>query len=84
MITFLCRYPSHAQMWMVPIRSGLGDQKENDLESAMSDWDNFVEDTESYYGVNMNVLTKPFREEHEKYYLKVPFTKIKISIQIFL
>ncbi|KAG6502832.1 hypothetical protein ZIOFF_035120 [Zingiber officinale] len=63
-------YPSHAQMWMAPIRSGIGEKKENDLESAMSDWNNFVEDTESYYGVNMNVLTKQFREEHEKYYLK--------------
>lgn len=43
----------------------------NDFESAMSDWSNFVMDTENYYGVNMNILTKPFREEHEKYYLKV-------------
>ncbi|CAL9180731.1 unnamed protein product [Musa hybrid cultivar] len=63
-------YPSHARMWMAPIRSGLGDQKMNDLESAMSDWHGFVEETENYYGVNMNILTKPFREEHEKYYLK--------------
>ncbi|THU52453.1 hypothetical protein C4D60_Mb10t04140 [Musa balbisiana] len=63
-------YPSHARMWMAPIRSGLGDQKMNDLESAMSDWYGFVEETENYYGVNMNILTKPFREEHEKYYLK--------------
>lgn len=61
-------------MWMAPIRSGLGDQKMNDLESAMSDWYGFVEETENYYGVNMNILTKPFREEHEKYYLKVHFT----------
>lgn len=43
----------------------------NDLECAMNDWYNFVEETETHYGVNMNVLTKPYHEEHEKYYLKV-------------
>ncbi|XP_010925253.1 protein arginine N-methyltransferase PRMT10 [Elaeis guineensis] len=63
-------YPSHARMWMAPIRSSLGDQKMNDLECAMNDWYNFVEVTETHYGVNMNVLTKPYHEEHEKYYLK--------------
>ncbi|WOK97941.1 protein arginine N-methyltransferase PRMT10 [Canna indica] len=63
-------YPSHARMWIAPIRSGLGDQKMNDFESAMRDWHCFVEDTENNYGVNMNILTKPFQEEHEKYYLK--------------
>ncbi|XP_008785266.2 protein arginine N-methyltransferase PRMT10 [Phoenix dactylifera] len=63
-------YPSHARMWIAPIRSGLGDQKMNDLECAMNDWYNFVEETETHYGVNMNVLTKPYHAEHEKYYLK--------------
>ncbi|KAG0463899.1 hypothetical protein HPP92_019968 [Vanilla planifolia] len=63
-------YPSHARMWMAPVRSGLGDQKMTDFEAAMTDWYNFVVDTENNYGVNMNVLTKSYREEHEKYYLK--------------
>ncbi|XP_077211280.1 protein arginine methyltransferase 10 [Tasmannia lanceolata] len=63
-------YPSHARMWMAPIRSGLGDQKMDDYESTMSDWSRFVDDTEAYYGVNMSVLTKPFREEQKKYYLQ--------------
>ncbi|KAK8962752.1 Protein arginine N-methyltransferase PRMT10 [Platanthera guangdongensis] len=63
-------YPSHARMWVAPVRSGLGDQKMNDFETSMSDWYSFVNDTEANYGVNMNVLTKAYREEHEKYYLK--------------
>nr|QEG03106.1 arginine N-methyltransferase PRMT10 isoform X1 [Cymbidium ensifolium] len=63
-------YPSHARMWVAPVRSALGDQKINDYETAMSDWYSFVNDTEASYGVNMNVLTKAYREEHEKYYLK--------------
>ncbi|KAJ0977761.1 hypothetical protein J5N97_013235 [Dioscorea zingiberensis] len=63
-------YPSHARMWIGPIRSGLSEQKLIDLESAMSDWHYFVDETERQYGVNMSVLTKPFHEENEKYYLK--------------
>lgn len=63
-------YPSHARMWVSPIRSGLADQKKDDFESAMSDWYNFVAQTDTHYGVNMNVLTKAYREENEKYYLK--------------
>jgi len=41
------------------------------LDIAMDDWNLFVQDTQTYYGVNMNALTKPYRAEHEKYYLKV-------------
>ncbi|VAH98228.1 unnamed protein product [Triticum turgidum subsp. durum] len=63
-------YPSHARMWLAPIRSGLGDKKMEDFEIAMNDWNHFVEDTQAYYGVNMNALTKAYRAEHEKFYLK--------------
>ncbi|XP_022864230.1 protein arginine N-methyltransferase PRMT10 [Olea europaea var. sylvestris] len=63
-------YPSHARMWLAPVRSGLVDQKMSDYEDAMNDWHGFVNETESYYGVDMRVLTKPFAEEQRKYYLK--------------
>ncbi|XP_058112684.1 protein arginine N-methyltransferase PRMT10 [Magnolia sinica] len=63
-------YPSHARMWLAPIRSGLGEQKMHDYESSMSDWHSFLDDTEAYYGVDMSVLTKPFRDEQKKYYLQ--------------
>ncbi|XP_020101055.1 protein arginine N-methyltransferase PRMT10 isoform X1 [Ananas comosus] len=63
-------YPSHARMWVAPIRSGLGDQKIDDFEREMNEWHNFVDETEAHYGVNMNALTKAYRAEHEKYYLK--------------
>ncbi|XP_047060023.1 protein arginine N-methyltransferase PRMT10 [Lolium rigidum] len=63
-------YPSHARMWLAPIQSGLGDKKMEDFDVAMNDWNLFVEDTQSYYGVNMNTLTKAYRAEHEKFYLK--------------
>lgn len=65
------RYPSHARMWIAPIRSGLGDQKMSDYRSAMDEWYGFVDETKTYYGVDMSVLTKPFSEEQRKYYLQV-------------
>lgn len=60
-------------MWMAPIRSDLGHQKMNDYKGSMDDWYSFVQDTKSSYGVDMSVLTKPFSEEQEKYYLQVNF-----------
>ncbi|WJZ98062.1 hypothetical protein VitviT2T_016617 [Vitis vinifera] len=63
-------YPSHARMWMAPIRSGLVDQKKNDYEGSMNDWLCFVNETKNDYGVDMSVLTKPFSEEQRKYYLQ--------------
>lgn len=57
-------------MWMAPIRSGIGDKKMGDYYSAMDDWHNFVDETKTCYGVDMNTLTKPFAEEQKKYYLQ--------------
>ncbi|KAK9141640.1 hypothetical protein Syun_011040 [Stephania yunnanensis] len=64
------RYPSHARMWVAPIRSGLGDQKMGDYEAALDDWYRFLDETNKYYGVDMKVLTKPYCEEQKKYYLQ--------------
>nr|VDC62150.1 unnamed protein product [Brassica rapa] len=62
-------YPSHARMWFAPIKSNMADQKKNDLDGAMVDWDNFSDEIKTYYGVDLSVLTKPFAEEQEKYYI---------------
>ncbi|KAK9071328.1 hypothetical protein SSX86_009896 [Deinandra increscens subsp. villosa] len=63
-------YPSHARMWLAPIRSEVTDQKMSEYEECMDDWQGFVTETKSYYGVDMSVLTKPFSEEQKKYYLQ--------------
>ncbi|XP_031389329.1 protein arginine N-methyltransferase PRMT10 [Punica granatum] len=63
-------YPSHARMWLAPIRSRLGEQKMNDYEASMEDWYCFLNDTGTHYGVDMSVLSKPFSEEQERYYLQ--------------
>lgn len=77
------RYPSHASMWVAPIRSGLGDQKSNDYESSMEDWYRFTDQTKNYYGVDMSVLTKPFSQEQKKYYLQV-ISMILTSVDFYL
>lgn len=58
-------------MYLAPIRSGLADHKMSDYEGCMDDWHSFADETKSYYGVDMSVLTKPFSEEQKKYYLQV-------------
>ncbi|TMW96398.1 protein arginine N-methyltransferase PRMT10 [Solanum lycopersicum] len=63
-------YPSHARMWVAPIRSGLVDQKKIDYDRAMDDWSHFVNETKTFYGVDMGSLTKPFTDEQRKYYLQ--------------
>ncbi|XP_010484341.1 PREDICTED: protein arginine N-methyltransferase PRMT10-like [Camelina sativa] len=63
-------YPSHARMWLAPIKSNMADRKRNDFDGAMADWHNFSDEIKSYYGVDMEVLTKPFAEEQEKYYIQ--------------
>ncbi|KAF6164542.1 hypothetical protein GIB67_025368 [Kingdonia uniflora] len=63
-------YPSHARMWLAPIKTGLGDQRINDYESSTDDWHRFLDETNTYYGVDMSVLTRPFCEEQNKYYLQ--------------
>ncbi|KAF4367118.1 hypothetical protein CsatB_011517 [Cannabis sativa] len=63
-------YPSHARMWVAPIRSGIGEHKRGDYDLAMEDWHNFVGSTKSSYGVDMSILSKPFSEEQKKYYLQ--------------
>ncbi|RDY02955.1 Protein arginine N-methyltransferase PRMT10 [Mucuna pruriens] len=46
-------YPSHARMWMAPIKSGIGDHKLGDYELAMDDWQHFVDETKTYYGTSL-------------------------------
>ncbi|KOM40162.1 hypothetical protein LR48_Vigan04g036000 [Vigna angularis] len=70
-------YPSHARMWMAPIRTGIVDHKSGEYESTMDDWNNFVDETKTYYGVDMSTLTKPFSDEQRKYYLQASLADIE-------
>ena len=67
----LHRYPSHARMWIAPMQTTLGERKVQEYEHSMGDWNRFTQETSDQYGVNMNVLTAPYREEQRKYFLQV-------------
>lgn len=63
-------YPSHARMWVAPIRTGLADKKNDDFRGTMDDWYCFLNETKNCYGVDMSSLTKPFKEEQSRFYLQ--------------
>eukprot|EP00559_Dactyliosolen_fragilissimus_P005915 CAMPEP_0184862932 /NCGR_PEP_ID=MMETSP0580-20130426/8152_1 /TAXON_ID=1118495 /ORGANISM="Dactyliosolen fragilissimus" /LENGTH=453 /DNA_ID=CAMNT_0027360951 /DNA_START=542 /DNA_END=1906 /DNA_ORIENTATION=+ len=62
--------PSHTTMYFAPIF----DEEERKISNqeysgAMSDWGEFVDSTQSVYGVNMSILGKDFEKEQKEYYL---------------
>ncbi|GBG71689.1 hypothetical protein CBR_g9102 [Chara braunii] len=63
-------YPSHARMFLAPMRSALADQKMQEFQHSMADWDRFVLDTREQFGVDMSCLAKSYEEEQKKYYLQ--------------
>lgn len=69
-----CRYPSHARMWMAPIKTRSVQQRAGSYNVVMQEWNTFVDDTKAYYGVDMGVLTNPYSAEQKKYYLQVAIT----------
>jgi len=63
-------FPSHTTMYLAPIF----DEEERrlshkDYNNAMGDWHEFVDSTQSLYGVNMKILEKDFEKEQRDYYL---------------
>ncbi|KAJ7550704.1 hypothetical protein O6H91_07G113200 [Diphasiastrum complanatum] len=63
-------YPSHARMWLAPIKTRLGDQRVQEYQNAMADWGCFTQKTSDYYGVDMGILTTSYFEEQKKYCLQ--------------
>lgn len=63
-------YPSHARMWVAPIKTRSVHQRAGSYDVVMQEWYNFVDDTKAYYGVDMGVLTNPYSAEQKKYYLQ--------------
>lgn len=63
-------YPSHARMFMAPVRSSQAAQRSADLAAAMQGWGDFLQDMQQYYGVDMSCLSENFRQEQQEYYTK--------------
>lgn len=61
-------YPSHARMFMAPVRSQLAGQRSADFRNAMHGWADFIEDMREIYGVEMDCLSEDYRKEQREYY----------------
>jgi protein arginine N-methyltransferase 1 len=58
-------------MWVAPMQTSLGEHKVQEYHNSMSDWSHFLHETSSQYGVDMSLLTDPYRQEQRKYFLQV-------------
>ena len=61
-------YPSHARMFMAPIRSQLSAQRSAEFGNSMRGWGDFIEDMRELYGVEMDCLSEAYRKEQREYY----------------
>ncbi|KAK9868859.1 hypothetical protein WJX84_000589 [Apatococcus fuscideae] len=61
-------YPSHARLYVAPIRSNLTHSRQNEFRNAMEGWASFTDDMQRYYGVRMDCLNDSFRDEQKQYY----------------
>lgn len=62
-------YPSHASMYMAPIRTNLTNQKLGQFQGSMEGWAEFLREMREYYDVDMDCLSDDFRNEQKDYYL---------------
>jgi protein arginine N-methyltransferase 1 len=61
-------YPSHARLFMAPIRSQIAAQRSADFQTSMHGWGDFIADMREMYGVEMDCLSDDYRKEQKEYY----------------
>ncbi|MEW5313505.1 MAG: hypothetical protein WDW38_005068 [Sanguina aurantia] len=57
--------PSHANMYLVPIRTNLNHQRSNDLKG----WGSFIREMKEFYQVELDVLSEGYLSEQQDYFL---------------
>ncbi|PNW75848.1 hypothetical protein CHLRE_12g558100v5 [Chlamydomonas reinhardtii] len=62
-------YPSHASIFMAPIRSNLAAQRTSEFQNSMEGWAEFLHEMQHYYQVSLDVLSDGYRSEQKDYYL---------------
>lgn len=63
-------FPSHATMFIAPMCNEDDSKKRfNEFSAAMDGWRVFSQNMKDTWGVDMSVLTQPFRKEQEQYSL---------------
>ena len=62
-------FPSHAKMYLAPIRTQTSAKKREDFEDSCVGWDEFADQTLQNYGVDMRSLTETFEQEQREFFL---------------
>lgn len=63
-------YPSHARMFLAPMRTSAAHKKHNDFLDSMDGWSEFTQETADTYGVDLSCLTRDFEQEQRGYFLQ--------------
>ena len=63
-------YPSHARIFLAPMRSDHCRKKEADFQDSCGGWAEFVDVTRENFGVDMSVLTAAYEKEQAQYLLE--------------
>eukprot|EP00878_Enallax_costatus_P003929 GHUV01004149.1.p1 GENE.GHUV01004149.1~~GHUV01004149.1.p1 ORF type:complete len:319 (+),score=88.94 GHUV01004149.1:106-957(+) len=62
-------YPSHARMYLAPMRTSSAASRVNDFQNSMYGWSEFLREMKGYYQVDLDCLSEAFRTEQKEYYL---------------
>lgn len=63
-------FPSHCSIMLAPVRYNEHGRQASDHDGALDDWDGFIESTRSLFNVDLDCLTKDFKEETKEYFLE--------------
>lgn len=61
-------YPSHARLYMAPIRTNLSAQRDAAYMQSMENWADFIAEMKDYYDVSLQCLSDDFQKEQLEYY----------------
>jgi len=62
-------YPSHARMYWAPMKAPGAAASNDEYEKTMENWEWFLIDMKSYYGIDMEVLSTDYQREQKAYHL---------------
>ena len=63
-------FPSHANVYLAPIRWGTHERQSDQHDDAIEDWYGFVDETKALYDLDLNCLNEQFEEETKEYFLQ--------------
>ena len=62
-------YPSHANMYLTPIKTHGSQQRVADFHNSMEGWAEFLVEMRNYYQVDLDCLSESYRKEQKDYFV---------------